>query len=208
MSPLAGSLIAFAAAATLLTVTPGLDTALVLRTAAVEGRRRAMAAAVGIGLGCLAWGGLVAVGLGALLAASELAYRILKWAGAAYLLWLGLQLILSKRTGLASADALPAGGVTTWLRRGLLTNLLNPKVGVFYVSFLPQFIPAGSSVPAMTVLLAAIHVALGLIWFAALILATAPLGQALKRPKVIRALDRVTGGVFILFAGKLALSRS
>ena len=208
MSPLAGSLIAFAAAATLLTVTPGLDTALVLRTAAVEGRRRAFAAAIGIGLGCLAWGGLVALGLGALLAASELAYRVLKWAGAAYLLWLGLQLILSKRTGLASADALPAGGVTTWLRRGLLTNLLNPKVGVFYVSFLPQFIPAGSSVPAMTVLLAAIHVALGLIWFAALILATAPLGQALKRPKVIRALDRVTGGVFILFAGKLALSRS
>ena len=150
----------------------------------------------------------MALGLGALLAASELAYRVLKWAGAAYLLWLGLQLILSKRTGLASADALPAGGVTTWLRRGLLTNLLNPKVGVFYVSFLPQFIPAGSSVPAMTVLLAAIHVALGLIWFAALILATAPLGQALKRPKVIRALDRVTGGVFILFAGKLALSRS
>ena len=208
MSPLAGSLIAFAAAAALLTVTPGLDTALVLRTAAVEGRRRAFAAAIGIGLGCLAWGGLVALGLGALLAASELAYRVLKWAGAAYLLWLGLQLILSKRTGLASADALPAGGVTTWLRRGLLTNLLNPKVGVFYVSFLPQFIPAGSSVPAMTVLLAAIHVALGLIWFAALILATAPLGQALKRPKVIRALDRVTGGVFILFAGKLALSRS
>ena len=208
MSPLAGSLIAFAAAATLLTVTPGLDTALVLRTAAVEGRRRAMAAAVGIGLGCLAWGGLVAVGLGALLAASELAYRILKWAGAAYLLWLGLQLIASRRTELGSADSLPASGATTWLWRGLLTNLLNPKVGVFYVSFLPQFIPAGSSVPAMTVLLAAIHVALGLIWFAALILATAPLGQALKRPKVIRALDRVTGGVFILFAGKLALSRS
>ena len=208
MSPLAGSLIAFAAAATLLTVTPGLDTALVLRTAAVEGRRRAFAAAVGIGLGCLAWGGLVAVGLGALLAASELAYRVLKWAGAAYLLWLGLQMIISKRVELASADPLPAGGATTWLPRGLLTNLLNPKVGVFYVSFLPQFIPAGASVPAMTVLLAAIHVALGLIWFAALILATAPLGQALKRPKVIRALDRVTGGVFILFAGKLALSRS
>ena len=208
MSPLAGSLIAFAAAAALLTVTPGLDTALVLRTAAVEGRRRAFAAAVGIGLGCLAWGGLVAVGLGALLAASELAYRILKWAGAAYLLWLGLQLILSKRTELGTPDALPAGGATTWLWRGLLTNLLNPKVGVFYVSFLPQFIPAGSSVPAMTVLLAAIHVALGLIWFAALILATAPLGQALKQPRVIRALDRLTGGVFILFAGKLALSRA
>src|SRR5687768_2184900 len=114
MSPLAGSLIAFAAAAALLTVTPGLDTALVLRTAAVEGRHRAFAAAVGIGLGCLAWGGLVAVGLGALLAASELAYRILKWAGAAYLLWLGLQLILSKRTELGSADALPTGGATTW----------------------------------------------------------------------------------------------
>src|SRR5947209_15042094 len=97
MNPLASSLAAFTAAAALLTVTPGLDTALVLRTAAVEGARRAMLAALGICLGCLAWGAVVALGLGMLLKASLLAYTILKYAGAAYLTWLAIQLLLSKR---------------------------------------------------------------------------------------------------------------
>jgi len=97
MSPLDPSLIAFTLAAALLTVTPGLDTALVLRTAAAEGARRAFAAALGICLGCLAWGALVAIGLGVLLQASEFAYLALKWIGAAYLLWLGLRLISARR---------------------------------------------------------------------------------------------------------------
>ena len=85
MTPLASSLAAFTAAAALLTVTPGLDTALVLRTAAAEGARRALTAGLGICLGCLAWGALVALGLGMLLQASRLAYAMLKYAGAAYL---------------------------------------------------------------------------------------------------------------------------
>src|SRR4051812_14473301 len=102
MTPLATSIAAFTAAAALLTVTPGLDTALVLRTAAVEGPRRALLAGLGICLGCLAWGAVVAMGLGILLQASHLAYRVLKWAGAAYLLWLGVQLLLSKREALAA----------------------------------------------------------------------------------------------------------
>ncbi len=208
MSPLAQSLIAFTLAAGLLTVTPGLDTALVLRTAAAESGRRAFAAALGICLGCLVWGLVVALGLGILLKASELAYTILRWVGALYLLWLGVQLIRSKRDefggGAASAGAASA---PAWFGRGLLTNILNPKVGIFYVSFLPQFIPAGSNVPAMTVLLAAIHSAEGLIWFICLIAATRPIAAALRRPRVIRTLDRVTGGVFLLFGVRLALSR-
>jgi threonine/homoserine/homoserine lactone efflux protein len=207
MAALMGSLIAFTAAAALLTITPGLDTALVLRTAAVEGRRKALAAAIGIGFGCLAWAGIVALGLGALLAASELAYRLLKWVGAAYLVWLGVQLIRSRRTELSAAVALAPGGAALWFRRGVMTNLLNPKVGIFYISFLPQFIPTGANVPAMTLVLAAIHVLLGLSWFALLIGATAPLGRALQRPATIQALDRFTGGVFLLFAARLALSR-
>jgi threonine/homoserine/homoserine lactone efflux protein len=208
MSPLEQSLIAFTLAAALLTVTPGLDTALVLRTAAAEGPRRAFSAALGICLGCLAWGLVVALGLGILLTASELAYVVLRWIGAAYLLYLGLQLILSKRTDFADGAA-PAGGARSlaWFRRGLLTNLLNPKVGVFYVSFLPQFIPAGINVPAATMALAAIHAALGLAWFVALIAATRPLAAALRKPRVIRTLDRMTGGLFLLFGARLALSR-
>jgi threonine/homoserine/homoserine lactone efflux protein len=207
MSPLAQSLIAFTLAAALLTVTPGLDTALVLRTAAAEGSRRAFAAALGICLGCLAWGGLVAIGLGFVLAASELAYRVLKWAGAAYLLYLGLRLILAPRGHKEGSDAPPSADRNGWFLRGLLTNLLNPKVGAFYVSFLPQFIPAGASVPSTTLLLAAIHAALGLLWFLLLIGATRPLARAVRSPRFVRALDRLTGGVLIFFGLKLALSR-
>src|SRR5687767_1909404 len=135
MSPLEQSLIAFTVAAALLTVTPGLDTALVLRTAAAEGPRRATLATLGIATGCLIWGALVALGLGALLAASQLAFTVLKWVGAAYLVWLGIGMILKPRQTFDAGQAQPSAGS---FRRGLLTNLLNPKVGVFYVSFLPQ----------------------------------------------------------------------
>jgi threonine/homoserine/homoserine lactone efflux protein len=204
MTPLASSLAAFTAAAALLTVTPGLDTALVLRTAAAEGTRRALTAALGICLGCLAWGAVVALGLGILLQASRLAYTALRYAGAAYLLWLGIQLLRSKRERF---DAGASKGRGNWLARGFLTNALNPKVGVFYVSFLPLFIPAGANVPAMTLLLAAIHALLGLAWFVLLVAATRRLARALARPRVIRALDRATGAVFLAFAARLALSR-
>jgi threonine/homoserine/homoserine lactone efflux protein len=206
MSPLAQSLIAFTLAAALLTVTPGLDTALVFRTAAAEAARRALAAALGICLGCLAWGALVAVGLGLLLEASRFAYLALKWAGAAYLLYLGVRLILVPR-GKAQADEARAPARANWFLRGLLTNLLNPKVGAFYVSFLPQFVPAGANVPATTLLLAAIHATLGLFWFMLLIGATRPLASALRNASIVRTLDRLTGGVLIFFGLKLAFSR-
>jgi threonine/homoserine/homoserine lactone efflux protein len=204
----AEALAAYVAAAGLLTLTPGLDTALILRTAAVEGPKRAGFAAVGIVTGCLVWGAAVALGLGALLAASAVAFTMLKWAGAAYLVWLGLGLILKPRdrfeleTGAASA-----GGDLAWMRRGLLTNLLNPKVGVFYISFLPQFLPSGVRPAPFIFLLAAIHAALGLAWCACLIGATRPIAGALKKANVVRWLDRLTGGVFLAFGVRLALER-
>jgi threonine/homoserine/homoserine lactone efflux protein len=150
---------------------------------------------------------VVALGLGVLLKASELAYTILRWAGAAYLLYLGVKLLASKREGLGETDMESGATGGGWFWRGLLTNLLNPKVGIFYVSFVPQFIPAAANVPAMTILLAAIHAALGLLWFAALILATRPVAAALRRPGTVRLLDRLTGGIFILFGARLALTR-
>ena len=203
---LAQSLSAFTLAAALLTLTPGLDTALVLRTAAAEGPKRAALAGAGILLGCLAWGAAAAVGLGALLTASTLAFTVLKWAGAAYLVWMGLGLILKPRdrfdTG--AAHQAPRGG---WLWRGLFTNLLNPKVGVFYVSFLPQFLVEGVPAGPYMFALAAIHAALGALWFACLIAATRPISRALRQPAVVRWMDRATGGVFIGFGLKLALER-
>ena len=202
------ALIAFVVAAALLTITPGLDTTLVLRTAGVEGPRKAALAGFGIALGCLAWGVVVALGLGVLLQASELAYTALRWAGAAYLVWLGISLIGSRRDGIGEVEgAAPGAAGGAWFWRGLLTNLLNPKVGIFYVSFLPQFIPAGADVPGTTILLAAIHAGLGLLWFAALILATRPIAAALRRPGAVRLLDRLTGGLFLLFGARLALVR-
>jgi len=207
---------AFVVAAGLLTITPGLDTAMVLRTAAVEGPRRAVLAAVGVALGCLVWGLAVAFGLGVLLTASTVAYTALKWAGAAYLVWLGAGMILKPRQGFdfeapLQTDLAPksrwAFAGRNWFVRGLMTNLLNPKVGVFYISFLPQFVPAGVAAAPFIVLLAAIHVGLGLAWFAGLITATRPLKRWLSRGAVVRWLDRVTGGVFLAFGLKLALDR-
>jgi threonine/homoserine/homoserine lactone efflux protein len=204
------SLVAFLLAAGLLTITPGFDTALVLRTSTIEGTRKAALAALGIGVGCMSWGAAVALGLGALLAASQFAYDVLKWAGAAYLAWLGLQLIRRPRTdfssGLSAGSSASASNQLGWFWKGLVGNLLNPKVGVFYVSFLPQFVPVGVPVPGYTFMLAMIHVVLGAIWCVALILASQPLVWALRRPKVIKTLDRLIGCVFIGFGAKLAMS--
>jgi len=204
----AQALVAYLVAAGLLTLTPGLDTALVLRTAAAEGPRRAGFAALGIVSGCLIWGAAVALGLGALLAASSLAFAVLKWAGTAYLVWLGLGLILKPRGRFDLAPGAAAGGGgLAWMRRGLFTNLLNPKIGVFYVSFLPQFLPAGVAPAPFIFLLAAIHAALGLAWCACLIAATRPIAGVLQRPAVVRWLDRATGAVFLGFGMRLALER-
>jgi threonine/homoserine/homoserine lactone efflux protein len=201
----ATALIAFTAAAGLLTVAPGLDTALVLRTAATDGPRPAALAGLGIAGGCLVWAALVAVGLGALLAASELAYQILRFAGAAYLIYIGYRMLRHPRRGFLIE------GVTTQgrgaLARGALTNLLNPKVGVFYVSFLPQFVPHGVPVAAFILLLGLIHAVLGLVWFACLIIATRPIARLVRRPAVVTSLDRITGGLFVAFGLGLALER-
>jgi len=201
------SLTAFVVAASVLTITPGMDSALVLRTAAANGVRPAIFAGLGIGLGCLVWGLAVAIGLAGLLAASTLAFDVLKWIGAAYLTYLGLKLILKPRRSLTGVGVEQGPMSGSALRTGFITNILNPKIGVFYITFLPQFMPTGANVGMFSFLLACVHVLLTFAWFAVLIAATAPLSRMLSRPVVVTALDRVTGGVFILFGLKLALSR-
>lgn len=203
---IADTLLAFALAATLLTITPGLDTALVLRTATVEGKHQALRAALGISAGCLLWGAAVAFGLGALIAVSELAYDILKYCGAAYLAWLGLNMLVRPRTSMGTAAA-STRPVANWFVKGMLGNLLNPKIGIFYVSFLPQFIPQGDAMIAWTFGLVGIHVVIGFVWSLALIAATRPLAGVLRRGKVVQWMDRTTGMIFVLFAARLALSK-
>lgn len=203
MHSISAALLAYTVAAALLTITPGLDTALVLRTAASQGPRPAFWSGVGIVTGCLVWSAIVAGGLSALLVASVSAYNALRWVGAAYLLYVGLKLLGRPRDSFVNATVPenPGRGAFT---RGALTNVLNPKVGIFYVSFLPQFIPSGVSVAPFTLLLGAIHGLLGLLWFLALIAATRPLTQWLRRAAVVRWLDRTTGGIFIAFGARLA----
>jgi threonine/homoserine/homoserine lactone efflux protein len=204
MPSASGLLIAYIAAASLLTITPGLDTALVLRTAVTRGAREAAFTGMGIAAGCFAWAVLVAFGLGALLAASTLAYSALRWIGAAYLLWLGYKMLRFPRRAFV-AEAAPAAGTRKSFPTGLLTNLLNPKVGVFYVSFLPQFVPAGVRVAPYMLILGAIHALLGLVWFTGLIAATRPIARYLSKPSVVQMCDRLTGGMFVAFGLKLAL---
>lgn len=198
------ALMAFTFAAILLTLTPGLDTALILRTASVDGTRKAIQAQLGINAGCLAWAAMVAFGLGALIAVSELAYNLLKWCGAAYLAWLGVQMLLRPRQQMG--EAATRGGQNGFVR-GFFGNLLNPKVGIFYVSFLPQFIPAGHSPVLWTFGLVLIHVVIGTLWSALLIGSTRRLSGFLRREKVVKWLDRTTGAVFLLFAARLAISQ-
>jgi threonine/homoserine/homoserine lactone efflux protein len=197
------------AAAGLLTVTPGVDTGMVLRSSTAEGPRAGFAAALGICAGLSVWGAAAAFGITALLAASEAAFTAVKWIGAAYLFYLGINLLVRPRATLQSEkpDGRSKPGMLDPLRRGFLTNLLNPKVGIFYMTFLPQFIPHGVSVATFSLLLAGIHVLLALAWLSLLVAATIPLGKLLAKPLVVKSLDRLTGCVFLAFGVKLAVAR-
>ncbi|MER7504639.1 LysE family translocator [Nonomuraea pusilla] len=197
-----GAVLSFAAVVALLTLTPGLDTALILRTSLVAGRRPAWGVVLGIQLGTLTWGVLTAAGLSALLSASRLAYDVLRWAGAAYLVWMGLRMLLAKAQETEVVQE--TVGFGRGFGRGLLTNLLNPKVGAFYVAMLPQFIPADAPHAAMGLLLAGVHVAEGLVWSTVLIAFASLMSGFLRSPSVRRLLDRVTGVVIVGFGVRLA----
>lgn len=209
------ALLSFTLAAGLLTITPGLDTALVLRTAAVEGRKQALLAGIGICSGCLLWGAAASFGLSALLAVSWFAYNVLRIVGAIYLGYLGIKLFIRAFAPTSSKNAVgpileenEGRDSSRWLKRGLLTNVLNPKVGVFYLSFLPQFIPPGVQVWSFSILLALIHATEGLVWFLLLTNATELLSDWLRQRRVVLALDSAMGAIFIGFGLKLAFDKA
>jgi threonine/homoserine/homoserine lactone efflux protein len=204
---LAQALLGFALVAGIITIIPGLDTALILRAALTQSKKHAWASAVGIGTGSLIWGAAAAVGASALLAASEVAFTILKLAGAGYMVFLGVRLIVtSYRMGVHELPALerPGGSIRAAFVRGLLNNLLNPKVGVFYVATIPQFLAIGIAPLWMGLLLALVHDAESIIWFAALIYGANALRRWLNSPRVERIIDRVTGSILIAFGAVVA----
>jgi threonine/homoserine/homoserine lactone efflux protein len=206
----------FALVAGLVTIIPGLDTALVVRTAVTQGRSRGFAAAAGIATGCLVWGAAAAVGVSALLTASQLAYDVVRAIGAAYLVWLGAAMLWrTSRRGNSAGKQRASGEPETphsqeslfrcWLR-GATTNLLNPKIGAFYLAMFPQFIPAHASHLLTGLVLAGIHDAEGIIWFALLISGVHLARRFLDSARAHKIMDRITGTVLIGFGVKLALS--
>jgi threonine/homoserine/homoserine lactone efflux protein len=202
------ALLSFAVIAGLLTLVPGIDTALVLRSVLSRGRRYAAGTALGIVTGALLWGAAAAVGASALLQASELAYRLLTLAGAAYMVYLGGTLLVKavRRSPIepVEAPATPASLPRAYAT-GVLTNLLNPKVGVFYLATIPQFIPAHAPPLLMGLALAAVHGLLTLVWFTALISGGGMASRLLRSPRGARIVDGVTGTVLVGFGARLAL---
>ncbi|QKG27469.1 LysE family translocator [Actinomadura verrucosospora] len=203
--------LAFAGAALIINIVPGLDTLLVLRTSIALGRGGGVAAALGILTGCCAWGLATAAGLTALLTASRLAYDVLRVCGAAYLVWLGATALWKARRG-GPAEDVPepavAGTKPAAFRAGVGTNLLNPKAGVFYMSLIPQFMPHGAPAFGTTVLFTAIDVAELAVWYWIVSGAAAKLAERLRRPRVRRRLEQVAGVAFLGFAVNLLADRA
>ncbi|MER7081278.1 Threonine/homoserine/homoserine lactone efflux protein [Saccharopolyspora kobensis] len=202
---------AFALVALIGVLTPGLDTMLILRHSLLGGRWAGVATAFGINLGCLIWGTASIAGLTALLTASQLAYDIVRIAGAAYLLWLGGSALWKSlpRNQVAQPEELPSAsaGLTSWaaLRSGMATNLLNPKVGVFYISLLPQFLPAGPAAFTWGPLLVATHISIGLLWSTALVWIAGRARALFQRRRVRAWLDRITATVLVGLGLKMAV---
>ena len=203
-------MLAFLGIAALLTITPGADMAIVTKNALGYGRKAAFLTTLGINTGCLSWAAASALGVSAVLSASVTAFTALKLAGAAYLVWLGLRAIWHTRgrsaafeePALDAADRGRPGAV--FYREGLLTNLLNPKIAVFYSTFLPQFIGPGDPYLLKSLLLAGIHNLIGVLWLTGYAHVVTRAGDLLRRPPVKRALDRLTGTVLIALGLRLA----
>ena len=191
-------LLPFLAVAAVVVVTPGVDMALVTRNALAHGRRAALATAFGINVGIVFWSLAAAVGLAAVVAASAEAFTAVKLAGAAYLVYLGVQAL---RDAGASADVAVRAQMGPF-RQGLVSNLLNPKIAVFFTSLLPQFVDAGAGAPSLLALGALFNV-LGVVWLVAYGLAVARGRDVLGRPRVRRTVDRVTGTVLVALGLRL-----
>ena len=202
----------FAATAFVLNATPGLDMAFTLTTTLRHGVRGGLAAAAGICSGCVVHTLAAAFGLAALLTASSAAFAVVKWAGAAYLLWLAIGMIRQAlrsggpATASGSADA-PRRSAAQVFRQGFLTNVLNPKVALFFLALLPQFIASDApSKTAAFLFLGAWFIVQGFAFLAVFVLLVAPLRHLQPRPAVARGMQLAGGGLFALLATRLALA--
>jgi threonine/homoserine/homoserine lactone efflux protein len=199
----------FLVAATLIVLLPGPDSLVVLRGLVRGGRAGGLRTAAGVLCGLAVWAAAAALGLSSLLRTSEVGYDILRVLGAAYLLWLGVQSLRSVRQAPAADNAATESGPRPAVGRsgfaaGLLTDVLNPKVGVFFVSFLPGFVPHGYAVGPTTLVLGGIYLVLTAAYFTALIAVSGTVTRWMATARVRRRLETVTGVVLIGFGVRLA----
>jgi threonine/homoserine/homoserine lactone efflux protein len=196
----------FSVAAALIVLLPGPDTLVVVRSILRGGRGRGITTAAGNLVGLSVWVAAAALGLSALLRASHIGYEVLRIVGAAYLIWLGVQSIRLRRAQREAGAAEGRSGLLgTGFLAGLVTNLLNPKVGVFFVTFLPGFVPPGYSVGATSLLFGAIFILETAIYWVLLLGLAARVTRWMNEPRTRRRLDMVTGGILIAFGLRLAV---
>lgn len=199
--------VSFTVAAVLLVVLPGPDTLVVVRGLVRGGARGGVLTSVGVLCGLAVWVFAAALGLSALLQTSEIGYEVLKIVGGCYLVWMGVQSLRSLRRTAAELAA-PDPGRPAFARpafaSGFLTDILNPKVGVFFISFLPGFIPEGYPVGWMTLEFGAIYIALTALYCAGLIAASGAITGWMQAPRIRKRLDTLTGLVLVGFGVRLA----
>ena len=196
-------LLIFLPVAALLTVTPGVATALVIRSAARGGRREAVMVTLGNSLGVLAWAAFAAVGIAAVVAASAEAFTVIKLAGAVVLVVIGIQSLLGRRDELPAAE--PAARAP--LRDGFLTSLANPKLAVFFAALFPQFVPEGMPFVPAAMAMAGLIVTLDLVWYSTLAWGVARARRAFAEGPWLARAERLTGGVLVGLGFRLAFER-
>ncbi len=205
------ALISFTAAAALIVVLPGPDTLVVVRGVVQGGRTAGLRTSLGVLSGLVLWVLAAVLGLSAMLKASEYGYTALKVLGAAYLVYMGVQSLRAVVRGSALGEQPPAPTPTSWraggFAAGFLTDVLNPKIGVLFVSLLPGFVPAGYPVTRTTLVLGGVYIALTAIYCGVLIAAAGTVTRWMQTPRTRRIVDGVAGVALIGFGAKLVMER-
>ncbi|WCM89737.1 LysE family translocator [Acidovorax sp. NCPPB 3576] len=196
-------------AAVLITATPGPDNLMVLGVGMSRGRWQGIVFGLGCALGCLSHTVLAVVGVSALIAASPVAFTVLKWLGGAYLVWLGIQALRSTGAGRVAASGAPAQSLRSLFFKGMVANAINPKVVLFFLSFLPQFVvPAQGQVGWQLGVLGLVFTAQAAVLFGLLGYFAGTIGAWLnRRPRAGLWLDRVAGAVFVGLGLKMIAGR-
>jgi RhtB (resistance to homoserine/threonine) family protein len=208
---MAANVPAFLGVAVLVLVSPGPDTALVTKNALIHGRRPALATSFGVAVGLLVWTLASALGIAAVVHASATAFTTLKLIGAVYLVWLGIQALRSaaRSGGHGPANEIGARrvGARRGFRQGLISNLANPKIAVFFTSLVPQFVGSGHRVLVPSLVLGALFALMTVAWLCGYALVASKAAGLLTRPRVKAALDRISGCVLIGLGLRIATER-